>query len=549
MPDLKNRLTPGFALAGLSALLYLEVASPGHTAARENWAAFVLPSMERIGLQDSPRVQTNVSLRAARGEYAAFQIVLAAGKSALTGVTFEVSDLSKQGGGTIPNRNLTLFRERYVHVSSPSPDPGWGNRPLGKGWYPDALIPLSGPGDPHSRTTLSGSQIEVPAETNQPIWVDIQVPREAAPGDYSGVIGVAAGPQLSKIRVALHIWNFVLPLKPTLQSSFGMHEPSLSDRRVHELLLEHGLMPESVNPADAAHLAAEFGLNTTGLRFWSNFNKTDCSMDQAPRPDQIAAAMKLYPQDLDFHIYSADEIDSCPQVFDRVRQWAAAMHTASGRIQNLVTVAPVAALFSDGTGTSRSGVDIWALLPKMWDSDSAGIAAARARGGKIWAYTALVQEPYSPKWEIDFAPINYRILPGFLAQSMELSGILYWRVDLWTAAPFDDLRGYTIAGNYYPGEGMLLYPGDSAGTGFPLASMRLKWIREGEQDFEYVAILKRMGRATWALQCAAKAGTDWRHWTRDTQVLVSVHDELGNEIERLTNLSIPDSHTARTDRL
>ena len=36
-----------------------------------------------------------------------------------------------------------FVREHYVEVTSPSPDPGNGNRPLGKGWYADALIPFS----------------------------------------------------------------------------------------------------------------------------------------------------------------------------------------------------------------------------------------------------------------------------------------------------------------------------------------------------------------------------------------------------------------------
>jgi hypothetical protein len=146
----------------------------------------------------------------------------------------------------------------------------------------------------------------------------------------------------------------------------------------------------------------------------------------------------------------------------------------------------------------------------------------------------LVQDAYSPKWEIDFAPINYRIQPGFISQSLGLTGILYWRVDLWTQAPFQDLHGYTIDGNFYPGEGMLVYPGRPAGIDSVIPSMRLKWIREGVEDFEYIAILKRLGRGEWALERARRVGANWRNWTRDIQALESVRNELGAEIERLS---------------
>jgi hypothetical protein len=540
MRDPEARLIIFLSLAGLSAMAIFDGCAAEQVPDREDWVVSAIPSMNRIGRLETVTPRTGITVHAARDEYAAFQIVLGAGKSAISDAALKPSDLTGPPGEKIPGGNMTIYREHYIQVTSPSPDPGSGNRPLGRGWYPDALIPLSAPGNAASRSAgLAGAPLDVAPETNQPFWVDIYVPRNAAPGDYRGTVEVTAGTRQANIRVALQVWNFSLPLTPTLQSSFGMHEPSLTDRRTHELLLNHRVMPESVNPADAPDLEARFGMNTTGLRFWSHFNKNRCGMDPSPSPAQIAAVTELYPPDLPLHLYAADEIDSCPQVFEKVRQWAAAMHRASSRIQNLVTVAPVPALFTDGTGTGRPGVDIWALLPKVWDRDAAGIAEAQARGGKIWAYTALVQEAYSPKWEIDFAPVNYRILPGFLAQSMGLSGILYWRVELWTRAPYNDLRGYSIDGHYYPGEGMLVYPGAPAGVDYPLPSMRLKWIRAGVQDYEYVAILKRLDRSAWALDATRPAAGDWRHWTRDPQLVEATHDRLGEEIDRLSNQGRP----------
>jgi len=146
------------------------------------------------------------------------------------------------------------------------------------------------------------------------------------------------------VPISLRVWDFSLPLKPTLKSSFGMHEPNSSDRRIHEVLLQHRVMPESVNPHDARELEEQFGLNTTGLRFWGNSNGSTCTMNPPPEPTQIASALKLSPPNLPVYIYPADEIDRCPNLFSTVRAWGAAMHAADPRIMNLVTVSPRPAL-------------------------------------------------------------------------------------------------------------------------------------------------------------------------------------------------------------
>jgi hypothetical protein len=374
----------------------------------------------------------------------------------------------------------------------------------------------------------------VAPKTNQPVWVDVHVPADARAGLYKGSVRVSSNQLDVRIPVSLHVWGFTLPLKPTLKSSFGMHEPNLSDRRVHEVLLQHRVMPESVNPGDAREFEEQFGLNTTALRFWGNFKKSKCTMDLAPAPEEITSALRLYPPDLAVYMYPADEIDRCPNLFNTVRQWGANMHAADPRIGNLVTVSPAPGLYDDGTGTGRSAVDIWTLLPSAYEAARRRVHSVQAKGDEIWSYTALVQDSYSPKWEIDFAPINYRIQPGFISQSLGLTGILYWRVDLWTRMPWDDVAGYRIDGNVYPGEGMLVYPGRQVGISSVVPSMRLKWIREGVEDFEYIAILKRLGRGEWALNLARQVGLDWRNWTPDFRVLEHVRRQLGDEIERLS---------------
>jgi len=162
------------------------------------------------------------------------------------------------------------------------------------------------------------------------------------------------------------------------------------------------------------------------------------------------------------------------------------------------------------------------------------------KGDAVWSYNTLVQDAYSPKWEIDFDPVNFRIQPGFINQSLNLTGLLYWRIDRWASDPWNNVnnKGAFSSANY-PGEGMLVYPGQQVGVPGVVASMRLKWVRDGVEDYEYVEILKKLGKADLALQIARSVGPDWTHWTRDASALDLARTHLGQAIDEIMNSSKP----------
>jgi hypothetical protein len=71
--------------------------------------------------------------------------------------------------------------------------------------------------------------------------------------------------------------------------------------------------------------------------------------------------------------------------------------------------------------------------------------------------------------------------------------------------------------------------------------MRLKWIREGIEDWEYVQILRCSGQANlanFALNIATQIGPDWTNWTRDTDELYSAKISLGEEIHYNSTLPL-----------
>src|SRR5205085_12191924 len=131
-------------------------------------------------------------------------------------------------------------------------------------------------------------------------------------------------------------------------------------------------------------------------------------------------------------------------------------------------------------------------------------------------------------------PVNYRVMQGFINQSLGLTGLLYWAVDHWTPKPWEDVDTYTQPKEnaHYPGEGMLVYPGDAAGVPGTVPSIRLKWIREGVEDYEYVELLKHQGRGEWALSLVREIATDFQNWSDNPTALERTRRTMGEALSR-----------------
>ena len=535
---IKRFLNPETTTKSL-AVCFLSLLLQATASAQSSPMVWVVPSLQRVGPSDAAGSGTLAQLSAAKGEYESFQIIVRAPASGLTNVNVSVTDLTGPAG-TIAKSNLALFREQYVYVNASSPNWGGSNQPMGPGWYPDGLIPFI---DPNTGLPASGGSIQaVPfnlgGNSNQPIWVDVFVPRGAAAGQYNGTFTVSSSQGSTSGTISLQVWNFTLPLQPTLKSSFAYW--TADSLAAEQELLRNRVTPLNVAAANEASLISKFGLGTNNIAFWSGADVSSCTMSAAPSVAQFLAAKLTNPSGLYLFDYSADEVGNCTNLYTTIQQWAYNMHQAG--INNLVTMAPVTALFSDGSGTGRSAVDDWVVLPVTYNGSVSMVQQALAKGDSVWSYNTLVQDAYSPKWEIDFAPINFRIQPGFINQTLGLTGLLYWRVDDWNSSPWTNVNNAgTFSSANYPGEAVLVYPGSTVGITGVAPSMRLKWIRDGEEDYEYINLLKQAGKGAWALGISSSVGPNWTNWTRDPNALASARQQLGQELDLLGGGSSPPS--------
>ena len=489
---------------------------------------WVASSLVRVGSTDPAGTTSVINLSSARGETVDTQVIVQGPAGGLSNVNMSASALSGPNGATIPASSFVFYREYYVTVQG-SFNAGGNNQPLGAGTYPEPLIPFV---DPETGAPLSGSLQAVPATVaanqNQPFWIDINVPRGAAnvpPGTYTGTVTVTSNQGNASIPVTLTLWNFELPLKPSELSHFttwvNTGNPTNAQQRA---LTRNRVYNMNWSGAQAASFQNSDGLNRSSLGGSFGWNFVNCNgslNDAIPSQSAIANAAAAYPAGMPLDLYVSDETIGCSASWPNIRTISNNAHAAGVKI--LDTIPPDSNLYNY--------VDYWVILPVNWPGSLAGIP------GSFWSYTSCnVGNGSNPRWDIDFAPINERLQAGFLNQTQGATGLLYYAVDRWSSG--DSLASWNNMNSSacgVPGsaDGMMLYPQTPIGSTEPAPGIRLKNIRDGIQDYEYVQILKNLGQASFVNPIIQPIATSWTNWTHSSTTLETVRKQLGQQLNLL----------------
>ena len=520
----------------------------------------------RVKPAASPADRQTAVIKAAKNEYEPFQVILQSNE-ALKNVDVVASDLLGPNGWQIGKENITLFREHYVYVRVPSSR--CDNPP---GWYPDALIPFVNP--------ITGERIQSKSQReplrfvaapfdiwkgiNQVLWVDVFVPKDAAPGDYKGNLTVTVdGKEDLKIPMNLTVWNFELPDIPSMQADVGSYSRAAKwhgvdagseefrqiELRYCEAMAAHRIcpmIPQYLHPkpnsdgsisteethAQLKEFVETMRVNSFHIRFGTGHPYSDPLGEN--RDKAIRYLRNLYDY-LDAngwaemsYTYVIDEPNDA-EAYDRVRAFAELLHEAHPQLKCLCTEQTET---QDPNWDDFYGyVDIWVPL---WPLHNEENAQERLNAGdELWSYTALCQgkEP-SPFWQLDFPVLNYRI-PMWGSWRYQMTGLLYWSAVYWERVNDPWLDQLTIYGRYN-GDGSLLYPGADAGIDGPVTSIRLKNIREGMEDYEYFKILTDLGDKEFVDKQVREIIQTWFSWENNPDKLVEVREKLAQRILELS---------------
>jgi hypothetical protein len=560
----------------------------------------VLNPMQRIQQHEQAFGAAEAEIFAARNEVESFQVVVAARQGGLRVTRAELSELIGPDGAKIPADCIRLYRQEYVRVRQSTP-----RADLPPGLYPDALVPLIHPitgqpieplsqrrerwGEPliTSGYDMYALPFEVFEGQNQPLWIDVHVPKDAASGVYRGAFRVVAREGTLELPVTLTVWDFTLPDGPTHRNHFGSFANithffniqrgsdafreieahycrAMAEHRINPPIPSH-LLPQ-VNPDGSLTVVPE--QHQALCQFMAELNVTDFQIPRSPfgrlphsttgpdyntiAPEQREKAIRYYRDYYQYvkennwaeraYIYLLDEPNT-PENYEQVRVLAEVVREASPELKCLVVEQTYP--HDPSWPEIDEAVDIWCPLWAFIDRET--IREKLAAGDSVWSYTALAQRapPYHPRyeevrdkdppyWHIDRPLLVFRV-PTWINRQYGITGLLYWSavtrvIDPWFNPAFAHPR-------HFNGGGYLFYPGVPCGIDGPVASMRLKNLRDGMEDYEYFALLEQRGGAETVQSIVDRIAPTWWGYTRDPQALLDARRELAEAIVALRSSS------------
>jgi len=144
----------------------------------------------------------SLSLECARGSYASFHLIVQ------TAVPGEYK-LDLHLGDRAGKIEIDVFCEWF--------------HPLRSGeYYPDALVPASLP----YRSQTPDPDNKTPGQTAQAFWIDIWVPPDAIPGEYSGRATLESGGQSRRLEVRLRVHPAVVPAEDVVAMDHNSYDDS-----------------------------------------------------------------------------------------------------------------------------------------------------------------------------------------------------------------------------------------------------------------------------------------------------------------------------------
>jgi len=532
-------------------------ASLSPAVVQAEWHVWTVKPTQRV-LRDEPAgKEASVQLSAARNEWEGFQILVRADEP-VAGIQLKAGSFAGADGKPATGLRSVVYRQHQMYLA----DPTLRNDAFKPGWYPDPLIPTVHPvtGKPLSGARFAAMPFDLPAEQTHGFWVDVFVPADTKPGPYRAAFRLTAGDGKSAtVPVTLTVWDIELPRVPAMYTALGSPAERMQawyakrekegkikapadwsavEAQVAQMLSEHRInaTPPKGALVPAAQADGSYRVPREQIKAFREFvdryhvnayaiphPRTAVKDPDAERPKLQAwlAAWDRAIAEVDrpqvvFYMYLKDEPND-EEAYHYAQKWGRAIRATKTAVK--VLVVEQTATQNEKWGDLYGAVDIWCPLFSLFDEESA--AKRQALDEMIWTYTALCQRDKTPWWHIDYPLLNYRA-PSWIAWRYRIRGLLYWGgmvhwsgvEDPWTDPKTLDRRNRS-KNQLFNGEGAIVYPGCDVGYDGIAPSLRLKALRDSIEDYDYLALLERAGKAAEAQKVVLPLAKSWFQWEPD----------------------------------
>jgi hypothetical protein len=573
-----RRAVRGIVMPPAFAILLLLCVLQGGAVSHEPYTWWITHPLATVRPRDTPPKDAakDAALFAARNEFEPFQLVLRAEGSDLNGVDIEVAGLRSADGAAIPRANIAVYLEPFVVLDRASSIEG------DSGEWPDPLIPRV---DRYTGERRNAFPFAVARGRSQPVWIEIFVPPDAPPGEYTGSATVSFnGRSQFTAPVRLTVWAFALPSTASLRSSFGLsgiaalkqHRGRYTNEEdlaaitrmyakaalLHRVSIHGGTMAPPKYSDDAGKVRVDWRAYEEELAPFLDGTviprgeplagaKSTSAELRAPSSFPNTEQQRLYWKEWIAHfeqkgwldrlfLYLWDEppLTAYPEVLKRGR--AAAL--ADPKIRSLVTV--------PFTRQLEEVVRVWVPLVNCLDPkpDAADFCHDTPRldvyaGKDLWFYQSCASHGCNivggsyftgwPSYMIDMPGAANRVMQ-WIAWKYGIAGELYYSMNENYSRDRDPWSNLRLSGGN--GDGTLFYPGVPSRIGgrgdIPIESIRLKLIREGMEDYEYLALLAARDGREAAGEFAARIVQQAYRWEARPEPFLEVRRALGERLSR-----------------
>lgn len=459
---------------------------------------------------------------AAKGETEGAQFFVRS-ESVISGYEFTVSDL-KCGDAVVKAENVDIYAEIFTLLSESVIYVG----SRGAGWYPDCLIPVD--------IMKNNGENNVNAGENQGFWVDVNVPKDAAAGEYSGKITFKAGDFAKDINVRLTVFDFTMPKSPALKTGYLIWNDWLIDteldntsekhRAYYDTLLKYNIrgysFPTATPTEFVEYLTEHYDeINAYGVPYkpinkytndWDYFYEYMYAIGEQCKKDGVNYFEKAYYYlDIFYDEFTSfdwreEQVLRIIQETDETEERVIAALSDGGTtfayadtLRGLRHAITAETFIDDNEkwhGQFNFYVQNYGGLQTSVDVDKYR-ALIESGDYTIYAYATELHDYPNPAVNISDYQITGRDVYWF-DYALGIEGEMYWCVNanvLCTSV--QGLRYATIYDPYHQathdgvsnGGGYYLYPGVHYGSENPFPSMRLAVKRDGIDDYTYMSLL------------------------------------------------------------
>jgi hypothetical protein len=557
--------------------------------------------------RDKPLPETTgpaVMIRAARNEAEAAQLVVRPTVS-LNGLTVRAGVLTGRGGATISAENVEVLKVRYVNVTKPT------DKSSVPGLWPDPLPPLKGPIDlepgknqpfwlrvkvpRRARAGIYTGKIGLAAQDyNADVTLRVEVYDFVLPDQMTCT--TAFGFSTSNVfryqkltedkhkrQVLEKYWasfsdHHISPYDPAPLDRFKVTWPEVTDSiKPHHLkpVFDWTAWDKAMERAINRYGFNSFRLRIPGLGRGSFHARYEPELlGFSEDMDQYKAAFNSYCRRLQEHLRSKGWLDEAfiywfdepaPKDYQFVMNGFTKLKRAAPDINRMLTEQVEPNLVG--------GPNIWCPVSYKYGHEPA--EQRRKHGEKFWWYVCTgPKAPYCTLF-IDHPGTELRV---WLWQTWQrkIDGILVWQTNYWTSSaaypdrdrpqnPYEDPMGWrsgysTAKGVKKPwgnGDGRFIYPPEAAADAHPaepvlngpVESIRWEMLRDGIEDYEYLAILQKLLQAkkdklttrqqqkyAGLLEVPEDITSDMTTFTQDPAPIEARRDRIAQAIVRLNKL-------------